>query len=393
MNQETKTHSKLGASSAKRWMTCPGSVSLCEQIPSKPSSVYAEEGTNAHALMEFLLKRPGQTGPTALPNAFWYIGREKEIGLEFKITEEMAGHVQEYVDKVMHLYFSLEGAELHVEKKFHLKHIHPDLFGTSDTAIVQPFGEIHVIDFKYGAGVAVDVAENEQLLYYGLGAAYGEDYSKIFLHVHQPRADHKDGTWRTWQTTPEFMVEFSKLLKQKALETQKKNAPLSEGDHCRWCAAAAVCPKLYKKAVTVAQNDFADVTPKLPEVQKLTDQQLATILEHRSLIEKWFTSVEEFAQHRLIMGEKIPGLKLVKGRSRRVWRDEAEVENKFKERIYKTEVMTPAQAEKVLGKDTVAPFIENIEGALQVAPETDKRKAITNAKDDFGKIEFSAEDF
>lgn len=383
--QEIKTHSKLSASGTHRWFECPGSVALCSIAPPKPDSVYSAEGTNAHSLMEYVLMHPPA-------NTNYYIGKEKEHGLNFKVTNEMAEHVQEFVDKVRFLFHSLEGAELHVEKKFHLKHIHPDLFGTADVVIVQPFGEIHVVDFKYGAGVPVEVAENTQLLYYGTGAVHGEDYSKVTLHIHQPRADHKDGTWRSWTTTPQYMTEFAKTLKQKALITQKKDAALNPGEHCRWCNAAAICPKLHTKAVQVAQTDFAEVSPKLPEVKHLTDEQIVRVMEHRKLVTSWLDSVEEYALNKLMHGEKVPGLKLVKGRSRREWRDENAVVQKFGDKAFKTEVLSVSQAEKILGKQNIEGLFDSIEGSLQVAHDSDKRKAITNAKDDF-QVQFTEDDF
>ena len=48
-------HARLGASSSKRWMTCPGSVVLEEQMDEE-TSAYAEEGTKAHALAEAKLR-------------------------------------------------------------------------------------------------------------------------------------------------------------------------------------------------------------------------------------------------------------------------------------------------------------------------------------------------
>ena len=47
-------HSRLPASSATRWLNCPGSVKMSELFPSE-SSIYAQEGTLAHALAESLL--------------------------------------------------------------------------------------------------------------------------------------------------------------------------------------------------------------------------------------------------------------------------------------------------------------------------------------------------
>ena len=50
------SHSDIvGGSTAKRVMNCPGSVKLCQQMPPKPTSKYAEEGTRLHDAMHQIL--------------------------------------------------------------------------------------------------------------------------------------------------------------------------------------------------------------------------------------------------------------------------------------------------------------------------------------------------
>jgi hypothetical protein len=52
-------HALLSASSSKRWLSCTPSARLEEQFKDEPGgSVYAEEGTAAHALAEHKLKKP-----------------------------------------------------------------------------------------------------------------------------------------------------------------------------------------------------------------------------------------------------------------------------------------------------------------------------------------------
>jgi hypothetical protein len=50
-----KPHSILPPSSADKWMVCHGWYRAVEDIPSK-SSIYAEEGTAAHAVLESCLR-------------------------------------------------------------------------------------------------------------------------------------------------------------------------------------------------------------------------------------------------------------------------------------------------------------------------------------------------
>lgn len=49
-------HALLSASSAHRWLNCPGSVSLTKDMPDTVSE-YAEEGRLAHALAELKLRK------------------------------------------------------------------------------------------------------------------------------------------------------------------------------------------------------------------------------------------------------------------------------------------------------------------------------------------------
>lgn len=393
---EIKTHSKLGASSAERWFNCPGSVALCDLAPKKADTEYSIEGTNAHSFMEFMLKRPNVLGKFALPNAAYYINREKEFGLDFKITLDMAVHVQNFVDQVLYIFHQLKGAVLLVEQKFHLKHIHPMLFGTCDVAIIQPFGKIYVIDFKYGAGIGVDPVENSQLLYYGTGAVFGQDYSEVILVIAQPRIQGSE--WQEWSTTPEYMIEFSKKLKQKAIATEKPNAPLASGDHCRWCAAASFCPELQKKANEVAKLDFAEPNAALPEVTKMSDAQIVRLIENKEILLNWIKAVENGVYLRLMSGEKIEGLKLVRGKNSREWEDEDVVLANFGDKIKtKPTIMSVAAAEKALGKAAVAGFVQTIPGGYKVAHESSSKPEVKNVQDEFKVIEdkknFSLDDF
>ena len=49
-------HALLSASSSHRWLNCPPSARLCESYEDKHSD-FAAEGTDAHALCEFKLRK------------------------------------------------------------------------------------------------------------------------------------------------------------------------------------------------------------------------------------------------------------------------------------------------------------------------------------------------
>lgn len=382
ISHETRTHSKLGASKAKQFMECPGSIKLSEKAPKQLSSEYADDGSHAHELCEYVIKEEISI------EELWAMTTFKGKPIE----DEKKEAVQIYVEYIRNLQKEIgDGAEYLMEQKFHLKHIHPDLYGTSDYTIREFFGRLIVIDFKYGAGIAVDVENNPQLLYYALGAAHGGDYSEVELVIVQPRADHSGGPIRSWKTDMNSLMNFAKDLKAAAILTQEENAPLKEGDHCRFCAAKAICPLLKEKAMATAQTDFKDPVLNLPGIETLTDEQVTNIIKFQSQIENWFESVKDFALLRMQNGEKIPGLKMVAKRAYRKWINEDEAQRdlykEFGERIYEKKFLSASQAEKVLGKDVILGKCESISSGATVAPEGDRRKALSSAKDDFAGID------
>lgn len=375
-------HSTLGASSSARWFACAGSVRLSQGIETKAGPA-AEEGTAAHELAEKCL-RSGKNARDLLGKVF----------NGFKVTEEMARAVQVYLDHVRKV-VKETGGELLIEHKFHLKHLHPLLFGTGDVVIRVPFDRIIVMDYKHGMGYAVEVEENSQLLYYGVGGAYEEDgygdYLKVELHVVQPRAQHQDGPIRKWELTFQKLVKWGQELKIRAIATQKKDAPLNPGEHCRWCPAAGICPALHSTAVATAKADFAEVNPKLPQVERLTEEQVARVIQHADMLRKWLDSVENYALMKFERGEQIEGLKLVRGRGRREWKNEDEAAKILKKKLgaqaYRHSLLSPSQAEELLGKGALSDFIETREGGLGVVHGS-KRGRSVNLNDEIKEDEW-----
>lgn len=67
-----KGHAILSASSSDRWLHCPPSARLCETYEDKGSD-YAAEGTDAHELCEYKLKRAlGMDASDSTENLTWY---------------------------------------------------------------------------------------------------------------------------------------------------------------------------------------------------------------------------------------------------------------------------------------------------------------------------------
>ena len=65
-------HTLLSASSSHRWLNCPPSARLCEGYDDKGSD-FAAEGTDAHSLCEYKLKKAlGLPAEDPTENLTWY---------------------------------------------------------------------------------------------------------------------------------------------------------------------------------------------------------------------------------------------------------------------------------------------------------------------------------
>jgi hypothetical protein len=330
------SHSSIGASSAYRWMACPGSVALIATCPEQEQSKYAAEGTAAHELAAKAL----------LGNklASRYPGYE----------EEAYDAVQTYLAIVREDLKSLKGI-LHVEQKFDLYSLYKGLYGTNDATVHVPFGKLIVYDFKFGAGVQVDAEENPQLLYYALGALMTlGDFDPVEFVIVQPRGG--GSPVKRWETSQKHVYEFGEKLVLAAQATEKKNAKLCAGDHCKFCPALSKCPKVQEEVMKTTALDFAKPAPQtLPDPTALTMPQVKRILDLLPLVDDWARAVEEHAEHLAKSGQNIPGYKLVKKRSNRAWISEPEVLKTF-EPLYGAKIfaprkiLSPAQMEKLTGK-------------------------------------------
>jgi len=347
MTEDKPVHSELGASQFERWSACPGSVALSRGLPGT-SSPYAAEGTAAHEVAAFCLSHDA--------SPYEQVGNTLQVeGFSIEVTEEMADAIALYLRVIQADYAEdPERPTRLVEHRFHLKTVHENAYGTADCA--QHWAEkklLRVYDYKYGAGVPVDVTDNGQLKYYGLGSLLesGLPVDEIELVIVQPRCKHPDGPVRRFRLTALDMLEFAGDLSEAIEATEDPMAPLGAGEHCRWCKAAAICPELAKRATAAAKMDFR------PEI-KYDPALLAENLRWLPILEGWAKSVREFAYAEANRGNAVPGFKLVDKRANRKWRQDdhtTEIElgklgftesDIFKPR----EIVGPAVIDKLIGK-------------------------------------------
>ena len=379
----TIKHSKIGASSASRWMNCPGSVRLCETTVRRASE-YADEGTTAHALAEMCLAKTfnNLTGP--IVEAYWADRHLGEIIEGQPVTEDMIDAVNVYLNEIYSDYHPDDEQEFEV--RFSLNALHTGLFGTADRVRYRPSTQtLRISDYKHGAGVAVEVEDNPQVMYYAVGAGlrlHNRGVRWIEMQIIQPRLPHSDGQVRMWRIDAADLLDFAAKLKEAALATEDPHAPLKAGSWCRWCPAAGFCPQLNKQAIEAASQEFGAGLPYEPG-------ELSEALERIPMVQQWLKSVSEFAYSEAQAGRIPPGFKLVEKRGSRKWRDNIQAIETLRtlgvpdEKIFETpQLKSVPQIEKVYGKKNMGELEDQIVievSGTALAPLSDRRPAVAKA--------------
>lgn len=370
-----KKHAKFSASSAHRWLNCPGSIRLSEKAPPQAESEYAREGTLAHECLEYLIESRESPKTAERLARLKYPAEMVDYGLDaLKFLQSLQGSSSEFM----------------CEQKVSLEHIHPEMFGTLDAALVDLFGHLHVFDYKYGAGIAVNVVDNPQLAFYALALAHRYDYNfeGVSCVVIQPRAHQDGGPIRFWKTDVATLQAYGEMFKRAAELAESKNPPLCAGDWCRFCPAKIMCPEISTKALAVAKIEFDDLPSTPVEIKAgLTPAELATALTQFDRLDIWMSAVRKHAFDFMRSGGKIPGFKLVEKRGRREWvnaaKTQAEALKRFGPACLDSELKSPAQLEKLVGKKWVNPRVATVSSGLTLAGESDPRPETTPAELDF----------
>jgi hypothetical protein len=345
-------HSLLGASSAYRWLACPGSFHLSQQHPHRPSSVYAATGTLAHELIEEAVT-----------------DRKTEIGTsEIGRTWSQDGHLitidQDLIDGVNVMLDYLSGVtalsdwskvEFRVSLDGYFTAPPVPMFGTVDAGVLSFFTEtLEIVDYKNGAGVTVNPIENPQLLYYAAGVlqhlprAQRDRVQHLKLTIVQPHAPGLNPI-RSWEiSVVDLLMWVDEVLVPGVHACTQDNAPLNPGSWCRFCPVSHACPRLQQDAVAMAQREFDDADVVMPT----EPGDLAFSLDVAERAALWIDRVREHAVEQLKSQVRIPGWGLVPTRPTRKWKDETTVAQDlgrtavFKDKLWERKLRSPAQVEK-----------------------------------------------
>ena len=374
----SKKHARFSASASDRWLNCPGSISLSEKAPPQPDSPYAAEGTLAHDYLEKVL------------NSFIQDPKKLVSPLLIGAPRDMKKHVISTANQI--LKYKSKYAKLYAETRSSLSFIHRDMWGTADAVVALEGDTLTVIDFKYGQGVLVSPQDNTQLIFYALGVAHKFQYNfeMVKLVIIQPRAADENGdTVKEHQMTIEELKSWRAKFKDGVKAALKKNAPLKQGDHCKWCPAVTICPEVSSRALERAKTEFTDIVEAKP--LPLHEMDLTQALHAANALSVWISAVRSHAYQKLAAGQEVPGYKLVEKRAIRKWLDAEETADQAKKTFgniafHDPELLSPAQLEKVVGKEWVESRVAKVSSGLTLVEESDGRQATSNAEIQFDEI-------
>ena len=401
-------HAVLGASSAHRWLVCTPSARLCEKLTSRfgnESSPYAAEGTKAHALAEIKVRlayykadgmtaakhsrmSPAQQEAYLGINEFRFKALRNELG---GIPKDMEQATDSYCDIVMEKYLSAKeadpGAQLYLEQRLDYSAWVPSGFGTGDCIIVSD-SLLEVCDYKHGKGIPVDAVGNPQLRLYGLGAMerFGRlyDFQSVRMTIIQPRLDSVSEETLTCDDLTSWAAEE---VVEKAKQAWTGSGEFVPGEHCRFCAAKAVCSARVAQAMQMFQYGLE--APGL-----IPDEQIPSILGMLNDAEAWIKDIRAYAENQALHGQVWPGWKLVHGKKpNRQWADPEEVKAQLlragypADQFQEVKLKPVGEIEKALGKKAfqalVGGLVSQGEGKLTLVPADDKRVEFASADADF----------
>lgn len=370
-------HALLSASGSHRWLNCTPSARL-EETFDEQASIFAEEGTAAHALSEHKLRL--------------YLGQDSSRPVSPFDSNELDYHTDVYVDYASEL---ITAAKINcrdpiilLEQRLDYSCYVPEGFGTGDLIIVAD-GTLDVVDLKYGKGIAVSAMDNPQMKLYALGALslfdtlY--DIQTVRMTICQPRLE----SISTYELPADELAKWA----EEELHPRAQLAINGEGEflpgvHCRFCRARRTCRARAEEHLTLARHDF-----KPPSL--LTEEEISEVLALADRLSIWASDVYAYATDLAIReGKEWNNFKLVEGRSNRKYTSENAVVEAVAAAgysdIYRQSLIGITDMEKLLGKkrfkELLSGLVEKPEGKPTLVTLSDKRQQITlnnTAEEDF----------
>lgn len=392
-----KDHAVVTASGFERWSHCTAAPRYEEQFPDGETTVYAAEGTLAHAVCELYGRKKFTPMSTRKFNSELKKLKENELW-----QDEMIKTAEVYVNFLTEKAMSSEAApRVFFEIRVDLSDYIPEGFGTCDCAMVCD-DVLRITDYKHGKGVPVSSVENGQMRLYALGALkqlypiFGDTIQRVCTAIVQPRIT--EDVTEEYLTVDELRA-WGETVKPKAQAAFLGTGEFCAGDWCRFCKGKAECRARAEYYAGFSQYVGADIEGRMTandvEAREradgygadvppiLTDAEIGELLRKAEGIVAWYTDLQDYARDAILAGRIIPGYKVVEGRQVRAFKDADKAleimrgEGYDDAVLYDRKPLTLAQLEKLTGKKRFAEIMaDNItwpRGKPTLVTQDDKR--------------------
>lgn len=373
-------------SAYERWSNCTASVQAIALDQSQgvaladEKSAFADEGIASHELLALCMVL--RVSPRELIGTEIWI---ESLNRSWLVDEEMGEETDKSYQYIMDYVTSL--SVVWVEKKVTIGIALPNTRGTVDVAVLTG-RTLHVFDHKYGKGVPVSVKGNGQLRLYVLGVMNDLlnlderiDLTEIVTHIVQPRLNiiGREGI------TKHDIERFRLHVRETYLTAISAKSQFVAGEHCRFCPRKPYCKPLKE---SIFEKVFENMNPEnfhdLKSPDRMSAEELVSVHSFLEFISAWTTNVKKYMESQALAGVEYPGLKVVEGRKgTRAWKDEAKAiefmldKGVEEEKIWKKTVVSPAQAENLIGRKKIGiefkELVDQNEGKPILVPVDDPR--------------------
>lgn len=303
----------VGGSTAKIRLECAGSMREERKSP-RTTNVWADRGTALHHVVETALNE--DLTDAKVLREFTGVALKIEdmvhtIDLTADLLRAKVLPALRYFDETLPkdaTYFIERKIGMVADKKVSLPRTVSfediaDAFGTGDVFFASyKTGRAGAIDWKFGDGIMVDAADNDQGRFYlCLGILNGllpvqDEYE---FHIFQPV---EGGDWDAWTKnskavyTLKELQAFNRDLADAVHAAKEENPVYNPGEHCAKCNGRITCKAFMAMQTLAIETD----------VEGMSGQQLARALDIIPAMNAWIKDIKSAALRNAQNGVHIP---------------------------------------------------------------------------------------
>lgn len=378
-------HSVFSPSGISSILACTPSLHVPIPKGGDGDNDYTREGDVAHQLIEMCgrARYACEEGEFSEEMQYpqYYLGT---FCGSIEFTQEMVRDAELFLGEVARIMEANPGAKISFEERIVHGRV-PEFGGTIDCLIITDVA-IYILDFKFGAGLSVEVEENRQLLCYAILALFTHGKrERVEFTVVQPRRPHTDGPVRKWSPSYTEVREFGDVLLKCIQQYRERKARQDAGspvhlelideytpttDNCRFCKVKANCPALQLMARKTVDQMEQDVN--------FDPEYLSWLLSNEAVIRKHIDACKVQAEAELRDLSTIPGFKLVERYGNRQWNGSAKsvlpalvASQPFAVTLWRNgKLVSPAQLEKQgVPREVFEHLVERPVTGTKVVPE------------------------